>query len=75
LEFRARLLGGESPLYRSLGLVTLPLPGGDFSLDGGFLRQAVGETLAGQHREFNLYHVAPTAVLGRVVKLQVVRSK
>ena len=45
------------------------LPGGDFSAEGRDVWQAAVQTLLGEHGNFTLGHIEPTAMLGCIVRL------
>jgi hypothetical protein len=51
-------------------LVALFLPGGDFTDESLFLRDAPIEALPLQDAQFDLGHIEPGAVFGRVMKFQ-----
>src|SRR5439155_20058531 len=74
LQLNSRVLGGEVPLDANLFAIAAFLPGrglrGYFALGGN----APVQTLAGQHTEFRLGHVEPTAMLGRMHQLQLLRQ-
>ena len=50
------------------------LPGGDLRLEGREVGHAPVQALAAEDTQLDLGHVQPTAVLGRVVDLQLVRQ-
>jgi hypothetical protein len=70
LQLHAGVSGGELPIGFDMFLVAGMLPGGDFLGQGLLVRDAAIETLAGQHAEFGLGHVEPTAVFGCVVPFE-----
>src|SRR5580765_1284781 len=71
-EFHAGVGGGELPVDAGLGLVPGFLPGGHFSDQRRLVTDPPVEALPGQHRQFRLGHVQPTAMFGGVVDLQLV---
>ncbi len=50
-------------------LITVGFPGGDFALEQGLGRNPLIQTLTRQDSQFGFHHIEPTAVLGRVMKL------
>src|SRR5882672_2029753 len=69
-ELRAGPFDGEHPVDpRAFGVAT-PLPERDFGDQYGLVWDASVEALAYHHTDFDLDHVEPTRVLGRVVELQ-----
>ena len=69
-ELATSLSGGEQPMDGDLLGVAQALPRGNLLLHGTERRQAPIETLVAQHRQFAFGDVQPTAVLGRVMKVQ-----
>jgi len=72
LELDAGVFGGEPPVDPTTGSVARCLPGGGLPLQGRPVGQPAVQALSGQHGQFDLGHVQPAAVLGRVVQLQLV---
>ena len=70
MGFGAGVLGAEPPINSGRGGVALGLVGVDGPGQSGFVGVASPEASSGQHAEFDLRHVQPTGVFGRVVKLQ-----
>src|SRR6476469_1644023 len=72
LELDPSIVGGETPIDRASTLVALTNPGRHLPFDGLPIAKAPLQTLALEDAQFNLCHVQPTPVLGRVVDLQFV---
>ena len=70
MEFGYGILGGETPVDDGLGLFALPLQGTDIVVEAVLVRVPLSQAAAGYDAELNLRHIQPTAMLGRVVKLQ-----
>ena len=70
LELDAGIRVGKAPVDADGGGVARLFPGRDFCGEVLLVVQAFGQALAGEDREFDLSHVQPGAVLGRVVDLQ-----
>src|SRR5829696_6462030 len=70
LELDPRLLCAEAPVYGTLVGVTLGFPRTHFLGKRLLVGDAPIQTLASEHRELDLGHVQPRAVLGGVVDLQ-----
>ena len=68
MEFASGLLGAELPVDGYASRVALDLVSCDLALQG--VGVSALEAGTGQDTELNLRHVAPTGVLGRVVRLQ-----
>ncbi len=68
-EFSIRIPAGERPINAASFSVALALPSVDFAARGRPVHQPSPETLTVQDTDFNLRHVQPTCMLGRVVKL------
>src|SRR5260370_22834611 len=64
-----RILPRESPLDGTPGGVTAFLPGADLATDRSQVRHASIQALSREDADFDLGHVQPASVLGRVVKL------
>src|SRR5260370_3826270 len=70
LEFDASISGGEA-LVDTEGLsIALGLPSSPLAFEFGARADATIQTLPGEHREFDLGHVQPTAVLGGEMQFQ-----
>src|SRR5215217_3710629 len=70
LELDASIGTGEAPVYGALGRVALGFPRTYFLDKRLLVGDALIQTLASEHRELDLGHVKPRAVLGRVVDLK-----
>src|SRR5215203_1907274 len=70
LELDPRLLCGEAPVYGALGCVALLFPHTHFLGKRFLVGDALIHTLTSEHRELDLGHVQPRAVLWGVVDLQ-----
>src|SRR2546426_6454039 len=70
LEFHSGVGGGALPVDPYPLSVAVALPGGDFALPGGEVREAPVATLTSSHPQCDLRHVQPTAGLGGRVSLQ-----
>ena len=70
LELDASIGAGEAPLYGALGRVALRFPRTHFLGKRFLVGDALIQTLASEHRELDLGHVQPRAVLGCVMNLQ-----
>src|SRR5581483_8402184 len=74
LELDARVRRREAPVDPVPSRVAVSYPGRDFLLDGSAVGQAAVQTLALPDAQLDLSDVEPTAVLGRVMDLQLVRQ-
>ena len=72
LEFDPSIGGGEAPVNGGPLDIAIMHPGGDLIDEGGFVRNAAVQALAGQDAEFRFGHVEPASMLGRVVDFQLV---
>src|SRR3972149_3078498 len=70
MQFRACFLNGEMPSDRRLGRIAFSLQSGDFLHQRGFISDPARQALALKYTELQFGHVQPTAMLGRVMKLQ-----
>ena len=70
MELGSGILGGEPPVDGGSGGVALRDQSIDFPSEGHFAGEPLLQAGAGQDTELDFGHVQPTAVLGRVVKLQ-----
>ena len=70
MELPPGVLGSKPPVDGGLGGIALPLQGLDFPAEGGLGGDTLTEARASQHAKLDLRHIQPTAVLGRVVKLE-----
>ena len=70
MQFGSGILSAEPPVDGDARCVALGLVGRDLALQGVGLGVSPLETGAAQCAEFDLRHVQPTGVLGRVVKLE-----
>src|SRR5262245_11132046 len=70
LEFNARVPRREAPVDRSGVRIAPRLPGRHLADEGCRGADAPVQTLATQHAELEFRHVQPTAMFGRVMKLQ-----
>src|SRR5215210_9591788 len=70
LELDPRLLAGEAPVYGAFGRVAFGLPRTHFPSQTLPVGAAPLQTLAGEHRELDLGHVQPRAMLWGVMNLQ-----
>src|SRR5215207_8387322 len=70
LELDASIGAGEAPVYGALGRVALGFPRTHFLGKRFSVGDALIQTLASEHRELDLGHVQPRAVLGCVMNLQ-----
>src|SRR5215203_6788663 len=70
LELDASIGAGEAPGYGALGHVALGFPRIHFLSKCFSVGDALIQTLASEHRELDLGHVQPRAVLGCVMNLQ-----
>src|SRR5579875_206615 len=61
---------GKTPLNLDLMSIAPLLPGADHFAQSLHRRQALIQALASQHGEFDLSHIQPTPMFGRVVELQ-----
>src|SRR6266699_210650 len=62
--------GGKAPLHLNLMGIAPLLPGSDDLTHPLHRRQTLRQALTSQHREFDLSHVQPAAMLGSIMKLQ-----
>src|SRR3979409_1349797 len=70
LEFDTCVGCGELPIGFCVGGILIVLPNGDFVYEGLFVRDAAIEALGRKDAEFGLGHIAPTAVLWRVMPFE-----
>ncbi len=70
MQFRACFLNREMPSDRRLGRIAFSLQSGDFLDQGGLVSDPPCQALALKYTELQFGHVQPTALLGRVMKLQ-----
>ena len=70
MEFGSGVLGGETPVDDRVGLVTFLLHGENVLAEIVLVRVPLSQAAAGYDAELYLRHIQPTAMLGRVVKLQ-----
>ena len=66
-QFHAGIGGGETPVYSDGFLVPLLHPCLDLPMQGGLVWNPAIQAASHQGTQFNLGHIQPTAVLGRVV--------
>lgn len=64
------MLGREPPVDLGLRLVAAAFLRRDLTLQAGALANPLVEALAGEHRKLDFGHVEPTAMLGRIAKIQ-----
>ena len=69
-QFHAGIGGGETPVYSDGFLVPLLHPCLDLPMQGGLVWNPAIQAASHQGTQFNLGHIQPTAVLGRVVELE-----
>ena len=67
-QFHAGIGGGETPVYSDDFLVPLLHPCLDLPMQGGLVWNPAIQAASHQGTQFNLGHIQPTAVLGRVVE-------
>jgi hypothetical protein len=72
LELSASVVGGELPVNLGVDLIATGLPGVDFAAQGVNVVDAAIQALGNHHVEFDLSHVEPAAVLGRVDELEAI---
>src|SRR5712691_12461769 len=70
LELDASAVGGELPVDLGVDLIAAGLPSADLAAQGFDLVDTAVQALGNHHVEFDLGHVEPTAVLGRVDELE-----
>ena len=70
MQLPPRILVREAPLDGRPLRVAAPFIGVDFPAEGGDIRDTAIQALALQDAQFDFGHIEPTAVFGRVVKLQ-----
>ena len=70
MQFGSGILSAEPPVDGDARCVALGLVARDLALQGVRVGVSPLETGAAQRAEFDLRHVQPTGVLGRVVKLE-----
>ena len=63
----------EAPIDAGLSLVSFQFQGLDLPAERFLVRETLPEAAAGDNTELDLRHIQPTAMLGRVVKLQTPR--
>src|SRR3990172_6727534 len=68
-EFSICILAGERPINAASFGIALALPAMDFASRGHPVHQSSPKALTIQDADFDLRHVQPTRMLGRVVKL------
>ena len=68
-EFSIGILASERPIDAASFGIALALPAIDFAPRGHPVHQSSPKALTVQDIDFNLRHVQPTRMLGRVVKL------
>ncbi len=66
-QFFARIGDREAPIDSFLSLITLLFPSFDFMFESLFICNAALQALPLQDTQFDLRHVQPTAVFGRVM--------
>ena len=74
MEFHPGMLGSEAPVDDDSGRVALADQSCHFSAKGFRIGEPLAEATARQDAELDFRHIEPTAVLGRVVKLQTLRN-
>ena len=67
-ELSISVLAGELPFDGATLLVAIGLPSVDFALQKVYAGDSTIQALATEDADFDLGHVEPTGVLGRVVK-------
>src|SRR5947209_16135663 len=72
LELDAGVSGGKAPVDADGLPIAFGLPSGDLSFQFRARSDATIQTLPREYREFDLGHVQPTAMLGRVMDFQLV---
>src|SRR5262245_53193772 len=70
LQLDPRIRRRETPLHPGAPRVAVGVPCGGLATERLLIRDALRQALPRQDRQFDLGHVQPTAVLGRVVDLQ-----
>jgi hypothetical protein len=70
LELDASIRRGEAPVDADRLPIAFGLPSGYLLFQFGARADATLQTWPSEHREFNLGHVQPTAVFGRVMQFQ-----
>src|SRR3972149_3954328 len=71
-ELDAGIGSSESPIYLACAGIPALLPRADLLMEGRLVGDPSVQTLPTQNTQFDLGHIEPTAVLGRVVNLQLV---
>src|ERR671918_1576503 len=64
----------EAPINPGMGQVAFGFQGLDFPPEGGFVGDALVQTLPAEHAQLQLGHVQPTTMLGGVVELQALEN-
>src|SRR5512134_3621944 len=70
VQFGSGMVKGEAPLRRGVLGIALRLPSCDLAGERLLVGDAPVQALAVEHRELQFGHIEPTAVLGRVLKLE-----
>jgi hypothetical protein len=70
MQLDTGIFTSESPIYGRASFIAPLFISLDLSPQYLFISNATVKTLPTQHAQLNLSHIQPTAVLGRVVKLQ-----
>ncbi len=70
LEFDSGIIRSELPVYGGSNLIAFILKSSNFSFEGLLVRYPSVKAYPAEHTELDFGHVEPTAMLGRVVKLQ-----
>jgi hypothetical protein len=74
VQLTASLVDGEVPFDGWPLEIALPLPSGNLASCGVDVGEASRQALAGEHRQLALRHVEPTAVLRRVMEVELSRD-
>ncbi len=74
MQFLPCLRGREAPHNRGLGRIADVFIGGDLTDEHGFVRDAAIQTLALQDTQLDFGHIQPTAMLGRVMKFELLQN-
>lgn len=75
MKLNARILRSEAPVNSRFVFVASLFISFDLSFESLFVRDAATQTLPRQDAQFDLSHIKPTAMLGREVKLQLLRMR
>src|SRR5574341_930124 len=70
MQLDTGIFTSKSPIYSRASFIAPLLISLDLSPECLFISNATVKTLSTQHTQLNFSHIEPTAVLGRVVKLQ-----